>query len=39
MIPTWVGKNVGVYGDGIEGVEDTLDAAFIFRLWLVSKNA
>jgi peptide/nickel transport system substrate-binding protein len=39
MIPSWVGKNVGVYGAGIEGVEDTLDAAFIFRLWLVSKNA
>jgi peptide/nickel transport system substrate-binding protein len=39
MIPSWVGKNVGVYGAGIEGVEDTLDAAFIFRLWLVSKNS
>jgi peptide/nickel transport system substrate-binding protein len=39
MIPSWVGKNVGVYGAGIEGVEDTLDAAFIFRFWLVSKNA
>ncbi len=39
IIPTWVGKNVGVYGAGMEGVEDTLDPAFIFRFWLVSKNA
>jgi peptide/nickel transport system substrate-binding protein len=39
MIPSWVGKNVGVYGAGMEGVEDTLDPAFIFRFWLVSKNA
>ncbi|HWM75572.1 MAG TPA: ABC transporter substrate-binding protein [Nocardioides sp.] len=39
MIPSWVGKNVGVYGAGMEGVEDTLDPAFIFRFWLVSKNS
>lgn len=39
MIPSWVGPNVGVYGEGIEGVEETLDPAFIFRFWLVSKNA
>ena len=39
MIPSWVGKNVGVYGADMEGVEDTLDPAFIFRFWLVSKNA
>jgi peptide/nickel transport system substrate-binding protein len=39
LIPSWVGPNVGVYGAGIEGVEDTLDPAFIFRFWLVSKNA
>ncbi len=29
----WVGNNTAVYGEGIEGVEDTLDPAFIFRLW------
>ncbi len=39
FIPSWVGQNTGIYGDGIEGVEDTLDPAFIFRFWLVSKNS
>ena len=39
FIPSWVGQNIGVYGAGMEGVEDTLDPAFIFRFWLVSKNA
>jgi len=39
LIPSWVGQNVGVYGEGMEGVEDTLDPSFIFRFWLVSKNA
>jgi peptide/nickel transport system substrate-binding protein len=38
FIPSWVGQNTGVYGAGMEGVEDTLDPSFIFRLWLVSKN-
>jgi len=39
FIPSWVGQNVGVYGAGMKGVEDTLDPSFIFRFWLVSKNA
>jgi peptide/nickel transport system substrate-binding protein len=39
FIPSWVGKNIGVYGDGIKGVEKTLDPSFIFRFWLVTKNA
>ena len=39
MMPSWVGQNIGVYGAGMEGVEDTLDPSFIFRFWLVSKNA
>jgi peptide/nickel transport system substrate-binding protein len=39
FIPSWVGQNVGVYGAGISGVEDTLDPSFIFRFWLVTKNA
>ncbi len=39
FIPSWVGQNTGVYGAGMEGVEDTLDPAFIFRFWLVSKNS
>ncbi len=39
FIPSWVGKNVAVYGAGISGVEDTLDPAYIFRLWTVSKSS
>ena len=39
FIPSWVGQNIGVYGPGMEGVEDTLDPSFIFRFWLVSKNS
>jgi peptide/nickel transport system substrate-binding protein len=39
FIPSWVGQNIGVYGPGMEGIEDTLDPAFIFRFWLVSKNS
>ena len=38
FIPSWVGQNTAVYGEGMEGVEDTLDPSFIFRFWLVSKN-
>jgi peptide/nickel transport system substrate-binding protein len=38
FIPSWVGQNTGVYGAGMEGVEDTLDPTFIFRFWLVSKT-
>ena len=38
LIPSWVGKNVAVVGPGMEGVEDTLDPAFIFRYWMVSKS-
>jgi len=39
FMPSWVGKNIGVYGPGMEGVEDTLDPSFIFRFWLVSKSS
>jgi peptide/nickel transport system substrate-binding protein len=39
FVPSWVGKNVAVYGDGVEGVEDTLDPSYIFRFWVLSKNA
>jgi peptide/nickel transport system substrate-binding protein len=38
FIPSWVGKNVAVYGPGMAGVEETLDPAFIFRFWMMSKN-
>jgi len=39
FIPGWVGQNTAVYGAGMNGVEDTLDPSFIFRFWLVDKNA
>jgi peptide/nickel transport system substrate-binding protein len=38
VIPSWVGKNVAVAGPDMQGVEETLDPAFIFRLWTVSKS-
>jgi peptide/nickel transport system substrate-binding protein len=38
FIPSWVGQNTAVYGQGMSGVEDTLDPSFIFRFWLVSKS-
>jgi peptide/nickel transport system substrate-binding protein len=37
FIPSWVGQNTAVYGQGMSGVEDTLDPSFIFRFWLVTK--
>jgi peptide/nickel transport system substrate-binding protein len=39
FIPSWVGKNIAIYGEGVEGVEETLDPAFIMRFWTLSKNA
>jgi peptide/nickel transport system substrate-binding protein len=38
FIPSWVGQNTAVYGQGMSGVESTLDPSFIFRFWLVSKS-
>jgi peptide/nickel transport system substrate-binding protein len=38
LIPSWVGPNIAVAGPGMEGVEDTLDPAFIFRCWNVTKT-
>ena len=38
FIPSWVGNNTAVYTDGMEGVKETLDAAYIFRLWTISKG-
>jgi peptide/nickel transport system substrate-binding protein len=31
-------SQVAVARDGVEGVEDTLDPAYIFRYWLISKS-
>jgi peptide/nickel transport system substrate-binding protein len=39
FIPSWVGKNTAVYRAGVNGVEDTLDPAYIFRLWTISKSS
>jgi peptide/nickel transport system substrate-binding protein len=38
LIPSWVGKNTAVVSPEMQGVEQTLDPAFIFRMWTVSKN-
>lgn len=39
FIPSWVGNNIAVYGTGMQGVEETLDPAYIFRLWTLSKSS
>lgn len=39
FIPSWVGKNTAVYRSGISGVEETLDPAYIFRFWTISKSS
>jgi peptide/nickel transport system substrate-binding protein len=38
FIPTWVGNNTAVYRAGMNGVKQTLDPAYIFRLWTISKS-
>lgn len=38
LIPSWFGKNVAVARDGVDGVEETLDPTYIFRLWTISKS-
>ncbi len=38
LIPSWFGKNVAVAGPGMQGVEETLDPTYIFRLWTISKS-
>ena len=37
-IPIWQGDQVAAVRDGVNGVEDTFDPAFIFRFWLISKD-
>ena len=37
-IPIWQGDQVAAVRDGINGVQDTFDPAFIFRYWLISKD-
>jgi peptide/nickel transport system substrate-binding protein len=38
LVPSWVGKNTAVVAPGMQGVEETLDPAFIFRMWTVSNE-
>jgi peptide/nickel transport system substrate-binding protein len=37
-IPIWQGGQVAAVRDGVSGVEDTFDAAYLFRLWVISKD-
>ena len=37
-IPVWQGGQVAAVRDGVEGVEETFDAAYLFRLWVISKG-
>ena len=39
VIPLWEGKQVAAVREGVEGVEETFDPAFLFRFWLVTKKA
>ena len=38
IIPLWEGKQVAAVRDGVEGVQETFDPAFLFRFWLVTKK-
>jgi len=38
QIPLWQGKQVAAVQEGVEGVEETLDPAFIFRYWQITKG-
>ncbi|MDX6593565.1 MAG: peptide/nickel transport system substrate-binding protein [Gaiellales bacterium] len=37
-VPVWQGKQIAVVKDGVTGVEETFDVAYIFRYWLISKG-
>lgn len=37
-IPVWQGGQVAAVREGVEGVEETFDAAFLFRFWPISKD-
>jgi peptide/nickel transport system substrate-binding protein len=37
-LPIWQGGQVAAVRDGVSGVEDTFDAAYLFRLWVISKD-
>jgi peptide/nickel transport system substrate-binding protein len=37
-IPVWQGGQIAAVRDNVHGVEDTFDAAFLFRFWPISKD-
>jgi peptide/nickel transport system substrate-binding protein len=37
-VPVWQGKQIAVVKDGVTGVEETFDPAYIFRYWLIGKS-
>ncbi|MGH2723438.1 MAG: ABC transporter substrate-binding protein [Actinomycetota bacterium] len=39
IIPIWQGDQVAAQAEGITGTEETFDASFIFRYWLIGKTA
>ncbi len=39
LVPSWFGKNVAVSTPQMQGVEETLDPTYIFRLWEISKSS
>lgn len=39
LIPSWNGMNVAVASKQMSGVADTLDPTYIFRFWMIDKNA
>lgn len=38
VLPSWNGKNVAVATAAMEGVQETLDPTYIFRIWDVTKQ-
>ena len=39
IVPIWQGDQVAAQREGITGTEETFDASFIFRYWLIGKTA
>jgi peptide/nickel transport system substrate-binding protein len=37
-VPVWQGKQIAVVKNGVQGVQQTFDPAYIFRFWLISKS-
>ncbi|MGH9229618.1 MAG: ABC transporter substrate-binding protein [Acidimicrobiales bacterium] len=39
IVPIWQGDQIGAVREGVTGVEETFDPSFIFRYWLIGKEA